>query len=284
MTDELKPSESTDKVREFYKLFVLFIAAYAVGRSPENVLFKLPFVLLALEVIITKRDFLHNTLFWAAITGLLLVDLYFGYLTVANHHFLLVYLALVALADVRLKPGESFLEKNIKLLLFITLLFSGLQKLFSPTFLSGDYYYYVLNTGGFFKPLLGYMPEAEATISHNRELIQALNESAPKAGEAIVFKPAFAHTYTLSLIISWGTVLLELAAAVALLLKPKGRLTHLLLLALIASIFFMRLETGFLSILCILGIFLTPSSRLVILYKILLILFIGLMLSNLGYF
>ncbi|MGY0408468.1 MAG: hypothetical protein ACWIPJ_08970, partial [Polaribacter sp.] len=230
-------------------LFIL-LCVYIVGgninsHTPylKSILF---FVGLALLLFSEKKVF--NIYIWYILFSILLIDLITNYYRMANHHFLLTYITLIILLYVKGIYNFELLTKNIKYLIIIVIAFAALQKLFSTQFITGQYYYYMLNLGGFFRPFISRNAEIMKTVNFNINNIQRLELMNPNKYNAITLRNIHPNLKLISVLFSWATVLFEFVIAFLLLIKPKSNSTHVLLIVFIIGTFITRSETGFLSI------------------------------------
>lgn len=219
---------------------------------------------------------------WVVFLGLLVIDLYHDYFWVANHHFMLTFMVLSVLIYSYHKRSDILL-KNIQLILVIVVMASALQKLMSDQFMSGDFYYYMVNRGSFFRKFINLFPESLEIATNNAESVLALKETDPNIGESTLVKDIFSNVASASIIFAWATVIIELLVAIAILLKPKSAWTHLLFSIMILGILCTRLETGFMALLAICGVFLCSNIKIRLLYTVIVLGCFLLIVTKLGY-
>ncbi len=220
--------------------------------------------------------------FWIVFMTLLSIELVTNYFYVANHHFLLLYITIITIVYLfQLIDFKSFLN-SLKTIIVIVIGIAAIQKLISPEFISGEYYYYMFNTGRIFRPFIMDQTEMSTLISQNWEFIESLKSTHPKESNSVVINNVFPGVRNTAIYFSWATIILEAIVAITLFVKPKSSLTHTLFIVLIVGVCLVRLETGFLSILAISGYILTDSLKFKLVYLTLITLFIGLILSGIG--
>ena len=222
-------------------------------------------------------------LLWYIFLIILISDLISDYFVRANHHFLMIYITVVIIVFLHNSRLEIF-TSNIKYLVVIVLFFAGIQKLISSNFISGDYYFHMINIGGFFKPILYYNPDMIDTIISNKELISELNQTDPNQFETITLKPLVPHLDSFSFVLAWMTIIMEMVAAILILWKPKHLVTHLVFIFLIMGIFFTRYENGFLTLLAISGLWLTENIRIKAAYALLAIISLSFIITGIGFY
>lgn len=265
------------------KLLFLFICVYLINSTADHPWIKMVVLCLALMAIVLFVKTIHQSLLWYIFLALFLLDLITNFYGKANHHFLLIYLTILIIQFIQ--NGRMVqLIANIKYLVVIVLLFSSLQKLMSPQFVTGDFYYYMFNTGKLFKPFLYFNQEMGEIIASNNSKILALGKSNPNTLESIHLQNIFPNIYNISLVFAWFTITLEFFIALLLLWKPKHNVTHMLYIILILGIFLTRLENGFLTLLAISGFWLAGKSSFRAVYLGLSILFMAFMIAKIGFY
>ena len=272
-----------DKTGLGLKLFFLFITVYLISTGVGHPWLKLPLLFMVLFLTVFFVKSINQSLIWYLTLTLLLFDLICDYFVRANHHFFLIYLTILIIIFLKNGRHGDFIT-NIKLLVFIVLLFSAIQKLLSPQFVSGDFYYYMFNTGNFFKPLLRFNPEMNDVVAHNNAMILELGKTDPNELKQIVLQNVEPNIGSISHAFAWLTIIFEILVAISLLLRPKHILSHLLFIVLIFGIFLMRMENGFLCLLAITGVWLSEHPKLRLIYASMAILFISLIVNHIGFY
>ncbi|MEZ4803653.1 MAG: hypothetical protein R2797_12850 [Gelidibacter sp.] len=265
------------------KLLLIFITVYLISTGMDHKRVKLPLLCIGLFLIVFFVKNLRQPLLWYIFLTILISDLICDYFVRANHHFLLIYITILVIIFLHNGQYEDFIT-NIKLLAVIVLLFSGIQKLVSPQFVSGDFYYYMINTGSFFKPLLYFNPEMKQIVAHNHAQISELALLDPNTSKIVTFQNVLPNLAIISHIFAWFTIIIEMGTAILIFLKPKHLVTHALFISLILGIFLTRLENGFLTLLAISGIWLSEHTRIRAIYSVLAIVFITLIIINIGFY
>ena len=247
------------------QLLFIILAAYVFMMAEEHHQWKIPILFVGL----LSWFFLHNKtkhpIIWIVIFALLFVDLFLGYFRVANHHFMTMFMVLSVLLYSYHKRSDVLL-KNIQIVLVVVVMASALQKLMSSQFMSGDFYYYMTNRGALFKVFITFFPESLEIAKINSGSIVTLQATDPNIGQSIVLKDISPNLSLISLIFAWATVVVEFMVAIAILWKPRSTWTHLLFTAMILGILCTRLETGFMALLAISGVFLCSNLKLRLFY------------------
>ena len=272
----------SDKIALGLYLLLIFMVVYLAITSVAHRRIKVFLLCAALFLIVFFVKKISQVLLWYIFLAILLSDLACDYFVRANHHFLLIYMTVAVIVYLHNSRLDLFVL-NIKYLVVIVLFFSGLQKVLSPEFITGDLYYLMINTGGFFKPILYYNPEMIDTIISNKALIAELGTTNPNLLETVTLKPIVPHLDVISFILSWMTIIMELVAAVLILWKPKHIATHIVFILLIMGIFFTRYENGFLALLAISGVWLSEHLRIRIIYTVLAIICFSFILTKIGF-
>jgi len=264
------------------QLLLLMLGIYISIMSEKYGIWKTPVLFLGLFCWFFFRHKTKHPIIWMVFSALLVFDLYLMYLRVANHHFVLTFMTLSVLCY-RYHKRSDILLKNTQILLVIVILASVLQKLISNQFISGNFYYYMLNRGFLFDPFLGFFSEISEVTKSNTESLIALQATDPNIGESIVLKDVFPNLGVISQVFAMLTIAMEFIVAIAILWKPKSRWTHLLFIMMIIGILCTRLETGFMALLAISGLFLCNNIKLRLLYAIIAMFCVVLVVTKLGY-
>ncbi len=108
-------------------------------------------------------------------------------------------------------------------------------------------------------------------------------EDVVNIAQSVVLQDIFPNLGIISHIFAWITIALELMVAIAILWKPRRTWTHLFFLAMILGILCTRLETGFMALLAICGVFLCSNLKLRLLYVMIVMGCIILIVTKLGF-
>lgn len=264
------------------QLLLFVLGSYTFILAEDYKLWKIPVIFVGLIAWMFSRNKTKYPIIWIVFLLLLLIDLFYAYFWVANHHFMLVFMVLSVILFNYHKQRDIFL-KNIQLLLVIVLLVSVIQKITSKQFMSGDFYYHAINLGGLFKFVFYVFPENLEIAKSNTESLINLNKTNPNLVEHIILKDAFPNLSFKSRVFAWLTVSFEFLVAVAILWKPKKIGTHIIFIILLFGILFTRLETGFISLLAISGLYLCSNIKLRLLYVLIILGCITLIITKFGY-
>ncbi|NRD22556.1 hypothetical protein HNV10_04845 [Winogradskyella litoriviva] len=271
-----------DQIKVGQQLLILFLGVYVFLLLKDALFWKIPVIIIGLILWFNYRNKTRHPIIWFSFLILLSIDLIHSYFWVANHHFVLFFMVLAVIFFYYHKEKEFFV-KNIQLVLVIVVLASVVQKVLSPQFVSGDFYYSVINLGALFKFFMKFIPESIEIAKSNSDNLMNLSKTNPNLGETIVLKDIIPNLRYRSQIFAWLTIFVEFIAAMAILIKPKNTWSHLIFIALIIGVLFTRLETGFMSVLAINGLFLCTNTKLKMLYMIIILGCIALIIMKLGY-
>lgn len=265
-----------------YLLFI-FTTVYIILTGGDHRKIKLAFICVGLFLVVLFVKKITQPLLWYIFLAILICDLICDYFVRANHHFLLIYVTLLVIIYLHNSRLEDLMT-NIKLLLVIVLVCSGIQKLVSPQFLSGDFYYYMINTGSFFKPILYFNQDMNDIVASNKAQISELGKLNPNASNSVILKDVFPNQASISRVYAWFSICMELMTGLFFLWKPKHLCTHILFILLIMGIFFTRLETGFMGLLAITGIWLTDNYKIRAIYTVLTLVMLSLIITRIGFY
>lgn len=271
-----------DQITVANQLLLLTLGAYVFIMVEEHRRWKIPIMFVGLLSWFLFRNKQRQSMVWIAFFALLSIDLYHNYFWVANHHFMVMFLVLSVISFNFHKRKDIFL-KNIQILMVIVLFTSVVQKLMSSQFMSGDFYYFMTNRGYLFGKFIDFFPEKIELIRTNTKSISDLTTSNPNLGEHVVLKDIIPNLGTMSFAFAWITVITELVVGIVLLIKPKGLWTHILFALMIIGILCTRLETGFMALLAICGLYLSENFYLRLAYVMIAITTLILIVTKLGY-
>ncbi|MEM0895885.1 MAG: hypothetical protein AAGJ79_03290 [Verrucomicrobiota bacterium] len=177
-------------------------------------------------------------------------------LDVPNHHILLTYIA-IAIALCLSAPEDQripLLQHNARWLIVALMGIATLQRLFQPTFMSGDYISYEIVTGGFLYPLLKLLPETSSIIHENREIAESFRNSPPSETASVALVSPFPMLPLLAKAFVAVIIAIEAWICIAMWARPKWIVTHLSILAFAVSLAVIRQELTFISVVCMLGL------------------------------
>ncbi len=273
----------SDKSTLGLNLLFIFMIAYLIITGGDHRKIKLFLLCGGLFLLVFFVKKITQPLLWYIFLVILISDLICDYFVRANHHFFLIYITMVIIVYLHNSRLQD-LVTNIKLLAAIVLLFSGIQKLVSPQFVSGDFYYYMINTGGFFKPMLYFNENMNDIVLSNKAQIAELTQSDPNNLKTITLQNILPNLDVLSHVFAWVTIIMELLSAILILWKPKHILTHIVFILLIMGVFFTRFENGFLALLAISGVWLSENYKIRAIYTGLAIVSLVFMLTKIGFY
>lgn len=264
------------------QLLLLMLGIYIMIMSENERIWKTPILFIGVFVWFFFRAKTKHPIIWIVFFTLLIIDLCYMYFRVANHHFMLLFMVLPVIFYLYHQRSD-ILIKNIQLLLVIVLITSVIQKLLSSQFMSGDFYYYMINRGSVFSRFINFFPENLEVIKENKKSILEMYDTDPNNLKYIVLKDGFKNLGFMSLIFAWVTVVVEFTVAIAILWKPRSTWVHILFSAMIIGILCTRFETGFMALLAICGLFLCNNIILRLLYVLITFGCIILIVTKIGY-
>jgi hypothetical protein len=266
-------------IQLFLGFVILFLVRYQTTGIVVNLLFLLA---IAAQFILLKKP-QKSIGFWFSLSLFFSYKLLTTYFQAANHLFIALYLSLAFLVFFITQQNAGILRKNIQLILGLALLFSGIQKIVSSDYYSGAYFYYMLQRGDFLWPLKHLSASFQEITSYNMMVLESSRSIYPGGATFEALKTPFSGAKTMSYYLSVVSIALELGAGIAILIKPKSLITHLLVLATIWGVFFTRQEAGFLTLLTVMGLVLTEKKYFVWSYLATGIVFLSLILLGVGF-
>jgi len=170
---------------------------------------------------------------------------------------------------------------SVKYLGAAVMLTAGFQKMMSPEFISGAYCYQMIHTGVFFNPIFRAFQFHTDEIRANEQDLYHFIRSSHRFTGKLIFRELFRYVREFSIVFSWTIILYEILLGCLLLYKPSWKGTHILFVLLILGVFLTRpAEVGFLTLLSIIGLFLTKTNFCKMSYLILIAFLSSLILTN----
>lgn len=265
--------------------FALILFIYLTETDLKIGIWYLPFSLtLILGVLLPS--ILYSKILWSLGILLLSLELFDDYYAPGNHHFLLIYTSMMWLQVLsqKVEERENFLRIVSERLIIVVLFMAALQKLLSPTFVSGDYIGYTLLRGQLFSPIYYLVSAYKDWIDSNYLLLQDFFLVDPNSGNKVMI-PVGGNFSLFSKILSFSIFAIELLVVSIFLGAKENKTKHIALLVLIISIALSRYEFGFLGLLCTLGLSSARGGQNLfrLIYVVLLGLFVTLISTGVGF-
>lgn len=249
--------------------------------------FSIFFLLIIIFSLFFNQKILSKIVFWVSSIIILSIDLTTNWYRVANHHFVLFFCCLLFFFVLRQPKHkqQDYLQNNGRSILLVLLFFASIQKLLSPTFIDGSFVGQYLTSGGFFQLILSKIESYQNYIASNRTIITEFNSQVPNATASIQLNGNPKIISTISLIYTYSILIFESLVFYVFLRVKNLNIRHYFLIGLIIAVFISRLECGFLSLLCLLGITQCneKQSNFKLIYVFLITLFSALIILNVGF-
>ncbi len=270
-------------LNQFLHCLLLVLLVYLIKQPVAIFWLKPTFLLAGLMVWLIKPNLTSNPLFWGVWFLYFFITLSRNFYLVANHHFVVCYLlAAVILHQITNIKNESFLHFHVRFLLLAILLLGALQKLLSPIYVSGAFFQLQMDMNYFLKPLNLIIPTWQEITNGNKDLYKTLMATNPNEYLDVQLKYPIQNSTLLAKSLGWIAIIMEAIAGVTIFWRHQRILSHVIFLGMIGGIFFFRLETGFLALLATMGLFLSPSKKISIVYTIIILIFSLLMATEIG--
>lgn len=270
-------------VNQFLHCLLLVLLVYLIKQPVAIFWLKPTFLLAGFMVWLIKPNLTANPLLWGVWLLYFCFTLGRNYFLAANHHFVLCYLlAAVIMHQITSNKNESTFTFHIRFLLLCILMLSAIQKLLSPTYISGAFFQLEMDLNYFLKPLKFLSAEWQTNTNENKDFYKTLMATNPNKYLDVQLKYPIQSSTLLAKSLGWIAIIMEAIAGVAIFWRHQRILSHVIFLGMIGGIFFFRLETGFLALLATMGLFLSPSKKISIVYIIIILIFSLLMATELG--
>lgn len=234
----------------YHLLASLLLFAYAIELNTVPLYSRILLACVALLLSAASIFRRFETSLWCIALTLLAQQLFTTPFLVANHHYCLFYLVLGLLmasareADDRL----SFLATNARLLAAVIMGFAVLHKIFSPSYMNGDYIGFMWAKGSYFAPFTPFVaPSIEKIVESNLQSLVAFRALPPSTSAFVKINAPFPLFDTMVWLTVWAILAAEFLAALFLLAFPKAIGTLLLNGGVVLLIAIARQEFVFLS-------------------------------------
>lgn len=238
-------------VELWYQLLAsLLLLAYACELHSAPWHFRTLLSCTALCLCVSSLCRIFTPALWGLSVILLAQHLFAKPFLVANHHYCLFYLSLVLLVASTRPPQErpSLLESNARFLAIVIMGFAVLQKLFSPSYMNGDYLGFMWAKGSYFTPFTQLLtPHIEQVFQSNLKAIVAFRDSPPSPESAVLLAEPFPLYGPVVWFSVWSILIAEFLAALTLLIFPTAVMTLILNGSVVLLIAVARQEFVFLS-------------------------------------
>lgn len=263
---------------------LLITALYILRQQNLGIGIKPLFYFFIFSFVLIKGKDAHGIWLWGIISLFLTSHLITKYYYVANHHFVITYMTwAVSLYFLFPENSEKRLRIHFITILGIILFLGALQKALSNSFTNGSFFLFEMNLGHFFKPLKLMIYEWGNAVESNKNIYIDFMRKKPEPNQFAAMKEVVSGSEKIAKAGSVFAIIIEFSAAAFIWIKPNEKATHILLTITILSIFFLRLETGFLALLSLMGLYLSPTNVFSVIYLLLIIIFATFMVTGLGF-
>lgn len=218
-------------------------------------------VLLAI-VALLYPPFLRTPVFWFLMTCLAGLTIWHDWYPVDNHKYLLGYWCAVLFLTFLMKPEarEFVLLSNARFFLVIVMGLAVFQKLYSSNYVDGSFFEFVLLTDSRFQSFLNVFGVGSDVLAENRQRLADLRSSHLLLDRDHVLLASPPAVTVVTLLVTWWTVLIEAAIALAFVFcrATADLVGHVLLLVFIVSTYLVAPVFGFGFTLVILGYAICP--------------------------
>lgn len=180
----------------------------------------------------------------------------------ANHAYVFVYLCLILLVTAWQAPEDRALvfAKNTQYLLLAILVIATFQRIITPGYLDGSINAFWLANGGYGKPLYTFSSGWSEVVRSNHELLNGYYNGTPYRVDSLQLEAPISNLRFWGQVVSIGTLATEMVVGVLFVWGRTAAWKHVPLIGLVLLVFVTREESGFLSLLCIMGIANTGSG------------------------
>ena len=227
-----------------------FFTSYRIGENEQTL------GAIALLTILVGRPWATLSPWpWMAVLGSMLVTMAARPIDVPNHHFMMTYFsaAIVVCLSARASQRSELLQINARWLLVVLMGFATVHKVVSPTFQDGSYIGYEIARGGFGGPLLPVLGPIAEKAKENDRRIKEFRSRPPSEVTQVELEPLTPGPRYVAYGFALSIVLVELLLFLGFIFMPSSVLSHLLLVAFIATLMVLRQEFTFISVVAAMG-------------------------------
>ena len=203
-------------------------------------------VVLLSAVGVIARPLLYSWIYWSVLTLLFVIVSWQPWYAVPNHIYLQAYWCLAIAISLKFENKEELLAKSARWLVGLVFLYAFIWKLRTPEFIDGRFLESSILTDFRLAPLASLLGIDVETVFQNREILNHYTRVGDLTGD--VQLTTTEGIRSVSLILSWWTILIELAVALVFLLPEKQLKLfwrHVCLLGFVFSTYLLAPVVGF---------------------------------------
>lgn len=206
---------------------------------------------------------LTTRLVWLGVTGVLIAGNLLDWAYIDNHKYLLVYWCAACTLAVSSSDPDSVLSWNGRILLGLVFSLAVLWKLLAGEYLNGEFLHFTFLLDGRLETPVRMLGDLDPSALSLNRLLKAALSSVPHP-EGFVVLASNSRVSSVALLASFWTLLIETTLAVVFLapgLSRRSRLVHPLLMAFVATTYFLLPVTGFAFALVVLALSCCPTDN-----------------------
>lgn len=252
--------KSIDKLQLITILYLIFFVIYSNAIFQKFWYLKLLLlvaIFISFFVEIIKKQMVFLLLGIVSLQAL--ITFYLKFYIDGNHSFVFFYLGVILIfTHLYIENRENILKKNTFWMLAIIMFFGVIQKLISPTFMSGDFMNFMFVDDYLFR-MSKLIPSLNAYFTSNVETIEPFLNTKPSKDSTLFVSYFFENQQQYLYYFSWFVILTEMLFVGVLFLKNE-RFKHIFFILFLFSLLLTRHETGFLSLVSILCLAQLPDK------------------------
>ncbi|MCH9683046.1 MAG: hypothetical protein K0V04_16545 [Deltaproteobacteria bacterium] len=261
LTDE--PETDDDVAANGLVLAAMTLVTYAIHSGTSHGPARTLVIFVGFAAVLARQRLLRSWWAWGLVTAAFVVDVARNPYGVANHHYVLTYIA--AAGAVSLGAGRSrvatLLAHNGRWFVAAIMGFAVVHKLTSPNYVTGVQLSHMLAHGQLAETVWGYCDRCTEIVAANGEVMRTLLSGPPTTGYAPLESPfGGIPLVTLGKLGAFGVILGELWVGLAFALAPRHRVTHASMLLFACGLAVVRHELVFIATLCVLGVWTCPAQ------------------------
>ena len=155
----------------------------------------------------------NRPLYWVSAATPLMCDIAIHPLRVANHEYLLALSCLAIVVATSCCGGrakQEYLRAAGRWMLIVLFFFATVQKVLSPAFMSGEYYWFMLARGSFFRPLLEGTDFWLNVVEPTRAQMELLSKHHPVTDMSVLLGDVPSHLVDAAKALAIVTLIVEI--------------------------------------------------------------------------
>ena len=205
--------------------------------------------------ILVKKKLHDHSIFWIFITLFCGIYIVINWPGPGNHTYVFLYLTMtVAVTLIGVKTYRlQVLQTNTKYIFLVIMFFAAWQKLITPIYMDGTINAFWIVNGGYYQPVYHFFNGWSEIVNENYDQLNAYYNINSARTDAMYLQDPFENITFWGKMLSWLILASEIMVPGIFAFSRHSLVKHGALFIFILLVLITRLETGFLSLICIIG-------------------------------